>query len=97
MNKNKKAPQFSIATIVGNETTKKQLRGYIEEIVGHKNAIKNAMTDIKLIKDTAKDTLGIPGKTLGQMVKEYLDDGVLDDQIEQLEEAKTLTDGVFKV
>ena len=97
MAKKAKKPEFSIATIVGNDVTKKQLRGFVEELVHAKNEQDAAKEAIKNIVEQANISLGIPGKVLNQMVKEYLDDGALEHQIEQLEEAKSLTDGVFKV
>ena len=90
----KQKVEFSISTIIANEVTKKQLQGYIEEIVLSKNKAKDANAAIKDIKDEAKNSLGIPGKILNNLVKEYLDDGSIEHQITELEEAKGLSDAL---
>ena len=91
-----KNPQFSIAQVMANEVSKKMVHGFIEEIVLHKNHIKDANSAIKDIKEQANTSLGIPGKLLNKMVKEYLDDGSIEGEILALEEAKELSDIIFK-
>jgi hypothetical protein len=87
--------EFSISTIMSNEVTKKQLHGYVQELAICRDKMKSEANAIKDIKSVAKNDLGIPGKILNQLLKEYLDDGSIEAEILQLEEAKQLSDGVF--
>lgn len=90
--KSKKAPvEFSLSTIQANTAMKKQLEGYIEEIVLHKNKMKDASLGIKDIRGEAKDSLGIPPKILNKLVKEKMDSGSIEAEMQDLETVQAIT------
>jgi hypothetical protein len=86
--------EFNLKTVLGNDVTKKQLLGYIEEIILHENAMKHAREGIKDIKGEAETTMGIPTSLLNDLVKERLDNGGLDARIKTLEESLNLAIGL---
>lgn len=86
--------EFSLSTVLANPVTKKQIDGFIDEIIIHKGAIKNANLGVKDIFGEAKDALGIPPKTLGKLVREKMDPGVIEHDLAELEEVQKLADGL---
>ena len=89
-----KKPEFSLAGVLGNEVTKKQLLGFIEEIVLCEGKIKSEREAIKDIKGEAETTLAIPSTVLSELVRERLDNGSIDAKIKKLEEAKDIAVGI---
>lgn len=79
---------FSIETIVNNPVTKKQLEGFVEELVLCKGKIRTERETIKDIMKEAKDSLGIPGKILGELVNEKMNPGAIDAKVHAIEEAE---------
>ena len=90
----KQKPEFNLDTVVNNPVTKKQLLGFIEEIVLHEEHIKSEREAIKDIKGEAEQQLGIPSATLGDLVRERLDNGSIDAKIKKLEESRDLAIGL---
>jgi hypothetical protein len=86
--------EFSLSTVLANTTTKRQIEGFVDEIIIHKSAQKSASLGIKDIVGEAKDALGIPGKVLMKLVREKMDPGIIEHQLEELEEALKLSDGL---
>ena len=86
--------EFSLEGLINNPVTKKQLEGFVEEIVIHKEKIKNANADIKDIKSEAKDSLGIPGKILNGLVNERMNPGSIDARQHEIEEISDLANGL---
>ena len=89
-----KKPEFSLAGVLANEVTKKQLLGFIEEIVLCEGKIKSEREAIKDIKGEAETSLAIPSQVLNELVRERLDNGSIDAKIKKLEEAKDLAVGI---
>ena len=90
----KQKPEFSLEGILNNDVTKKQLFGFIEEVVLCEEKIKSEREAIKDIKGEAEQALGIPSAMLGELVRERLDQGSIDAKIKKLEEAKDLAIGI---
>lgn len=90
---NKKA-EFSLAGVLGNEVTKKQLLGFIEEIVLCEGKIKSEREAIKDIKGEAESSLAIPSNVLSELVRERMDNGSIEAKIKKLEEAQDLAVGL---
>lgn len=89
-----KKPEFSLQTILSNEVTKKQLLGFIDEIVLAEGKIKAEREAIKDIKGEAENSLGVPSNVLGELVREKLDQGSIEAKIKKLEEAKDIAIGI---
>jgi uncharacterized protein (UPF0335 family) len=89
-----KKPEFSLQGVLSNDVTKKQLVGFIEEIVVSESKIKSEREAIKDIKSEAEQALGIPGTVLSELVRERLDSGSIEAKIHKLEEAKDLAIGI---
>ena len=83
--KKSKKVEFSLQTIQSNQVMRKQLEGFVEEIYLAKTTIKNQQEAIKDICIAAKDTLGIPGKVLGMLVKERMQTGTIEVELDELE------------
>jgi hypothetical protein len=86
--------EFSLSGVLANEAQKKQLLGFIEEIVLWEQKIEEAKAGIKDIKGEAKDALDIPTTTLNELIRERLDNGSLDEKIKKLEGVKDLAIGL---
>lgn len=84
--------EFSMDTIVNNPVTKKQLEGFISEIVMYKGRIKAANGGINDIRKEAKEKLGIPGKFLNKLVRENMAPGTLEAEERDIEEVKAMAD-----
>lgn len=91
-----KAPkiEFSLSAVLANDVTKKQLLGFIEEIVLCEGKIKAEREAIRDIKGEAEQALMIPTATLNELVHERMDQGFIDSKIKKLEEAKDLAVGL---
>ncbi len=94
MTEKTKKPEFSLSTVLANEVTKKQLLGFIEEIVLSEGKIKMEREALKDIKNEAETSLGIPSTVLNDLVRERLDQGSIEAKIKKLEEAKDLAVGL---
>lgn len=94
LDKPTKKAEFSLSTVLANEATKKQLLGFIEEIVLCEGKIKSEREAIKDIKGEAEASLAIPSNVLSELVRERLDNGSIDAKIKKLEEAKDLAVGL---
>lgn len=86
--------EFSLSGVLANEVQKKQLLGFIEEIVLWEQKIEEAKEGIKDIKGEAKDALNIPPTILNELIRERLDNGSLDEKIKKLEGVKDLAVGL---
>ena len=94
-NKPKRAKaEFNLATVLANTTVRKQVEGFVEEIILHKRAQKTAAESVKDIVGQAKDQLAIPGKILMKLVRESMDPGVIEHDLAELEEVQKLSDGL---
>jgi uncharacterized protein (UPF0335 family) len=89
-----KKPEFSLKTVLSNDVTKKQLLGFVEEIVLCEGKIKAEREAIKDIKGEAESALAIPSNVLSELVRERLDNGSIDAKIKKLEEAKDIAVGL---
>jgi len=92
--KNTNKVQFSLDGIINNPVTKRQLEGFVDEIVLHRIAIKTKREDIKDIMTEAKDSLGIPGKLLNGLVGEKMNPGTIDGKQHDLEEISDFAIGL---
>jgi uncharacterized protein (UPF0335 family) len=70
--------EFSLETLINNPVTKRQLEGFIEEVVLCRGKIKMEKEAISDIVKEAKDALGIPGKILNGLVNEKMNPGSID-------------------
>jgi len=86
--------EFSLETLLGNPVTKKQLEGFVEEVVICRDKIKREREAIKDITGEAKDSLGIPGKTLNGIVNERMNPGSIEAKQHDLEEISGLAEGL---
>jgi len=86
--------EFSLATIQGNTTTRKQLEGFIEELVLCHGKVKTEKESIKDILSEAKDSLGIPSKILNKLVKENMAPGSIAADMHSLEEAQAISEAI---
>ena len=89
-----KKPEFSLQGILTNDVTKKQLLGFIEEIVIAEGKIKGEREAIKDIKGEAETALGVPSNMLNELVRERLDQGSIEAKIKKLEETKDIAVGI---
>lgn len=94
MEKSTKKPEFSLSTVLANDVTKKQLLGFVEEIVLCEGKIKSEREAIKDIRGEAAQALNIPEPILAELVRERMDQGSIDAKIKKLEEAKDLAVGL---
>lgn len=84
--------EFSLSTIQSNTATRKQLEGFIEELVLCHGKIKTEKESIKDILTEAKDSLGIPSKILNKLVKENMAPGSIEADMHALEEAQAISE-----
>lgn len=85
-----KKVEFSLETLQTNPVTRKQLEGFIEEIVLCKRKITQENDAIKDIRRESKDSLGIPGKILMRLVRENMEPGTLEAEAHEIEEVQAL-------
>lgn len=90
----KQKVEFSLQTIQNNAVTRKQLEGFIEEIVLSKGKIKMEQEALKDIFNEAKDSLGIPRKTLNRLVKENMNPGSIEADLREIEEAQGIAESI---
>lgn len=90
----KQKTEFSLGEIKANTTTRRELEGYISEIVLCKYKIKQNQEAIKDILDQAKDSLGMPSKILNKLVKEDMVPGTIESEARELEEIMAIHDVV---
>lgn len=86
--------EFSLDSLVNNQVTRKQLEGFIEELVLCKGKIKQEREAISDIVKEAKDSLGIPGKILNGLVNERMNPGSIDAKQHEIEEISDIADGL---
>lgn len=87
-----KKKEFDLNEIRNDITTRKQLQGFIEEIVLHEREISNRKEDIGDIFTEAEEALGIPKKVLGKLVREELKPGSLEAEVQVLEGVQEIVD-----
>lgn len=87
-------PEFDLNTALNDPAVKTQIKGFVEEIGKLRLQQKSAGDAMKDINTEAKDSLGIPGKILNKLVREWLTEGTIDGEIHQLEEAKLLAEAL---
>ena len=86
--------EFSLETLINNPVTKKQLEGFIEEVVLCRGKIKMEKEAISDIVKEAKDALGIPGKILNGLVNEKMNPGSIDAKQHEIEEISDIAEGL---
>lgn len=86
--------EFSIETVLNNPVTKKQLEGFVEEVMICRDKIKREREAIGDIVKEAKDSLGIPGKILNGLVGERMNPGTIDAKQHEIEEVNGLAEGL---
>lgn len=84
--------EFSLSQIQGNPATRKQLEGFIAEIVLCKNKIKSESEAVGDIRKEAKDSLGIPPKILMKLVRESMSAGSIEAELQDLETVKAISE-----
>lgn len=85
-----KKVEFSLSTIQANPVMQTQLEGFVDEIILWRGKQKEAAGGIGDIRHQAKDTLGIPGKMLMKLVREKMDEGALEAEMEDLKTIRGL-------
>ena len=92
---NRKAKvEFSIDTLINNPVTKKQVEGFVDELVLCRDKIKREREAISDIVKEAKDSLGIPGKILNGLVAEKMNPGSIDAKQHDIEEINGIAEGL---
>jgi hypothetical protein len=86
--------EFSLETLINNPVTKRQLEGFIEEVVLCRGKIKMEKEAISDIVKEAKDALGIPGKILNGLVNEKMNPGSIDAKQHEIEEINDIAEGL---
>lgn len=94
MKQKRQKVEFSLSTVLANTTTKRQLEGFVEEIVLSKIKMQQESEAIKDIVGEAKDSLGIPGKILMKLVREKLSPGAIEEEVHTLDEVQKIADGL---
>lgn len=84
--------EFSLQQIQTNPVTRKQLEGFIEEVVLLQQKIKSDKEGIKDIVTEAKDQLGVPPRVLMKLVRENMQPGSIEAEVHELEEVQLLAD-----
>lgn len=88
----KQKVEFSLDNIQKDVTKKKELEGYISEIVGHKRVARAAQEHVKDIFAVANETLGIPRRMLAKLVQEQVRAGGIDAELAVLEEVSAINE-----
>jgi uncharacterized protein (UPF0335 family) len=86
--------EFSLETLINNPVTKRQLEGFIEEVVLCRGKIKMEKEAISDIVKEAKDALGIPGKILNGLVNEKMNPGSIDAKQHEIDEISDIAEGL---
>ena len=86
--------KFSIDSINKNSTLRKQLEGFVEEIVLCKNKIKTETESIKDITKEAKESLGIPPNIIKGLVNERMTPGTIDSKQNELDEISAVAENL---
>lgn len=89
-----KKVEFSLEQIQNNPVTRKQLEGFIEEVVLLKREIKSRQEGLKDIRNEAKDSLGVPPRTLMKLVKENMDPGTIEAEVHELEQVQEIAEAI---
>jgi len=89
--KSTKKVEFSLDSITNNTVIRKQVEGFVEEIVLCKGKIKNEQEAIRDIMSEAKDSLGIPRKILNKLVKENIAPGSIESEVHDLETVQEIS------
>lgn len=93
--KAKKAkPEFSIDRVLNDENLLKQLEGFIEELILSQGKINQEKEALKDIKNEAKDSMGIPPKTLQKLVRLKSGQSSLEGAEKELEELRQLLEAI---
>lgn len=93
--KNKKSkPEFSIDKVLNDETLMKQLEGFIEEFILVQEKINLEKEAMKDIKNEAKDSMGIPPKTLLKLVRLKTGQSSIEGAEKELEELRQLIEAL---
>lgn len=93
--KNKKAkPEFSIDKVLNDETLMKQLEGFIEEVIVVQEKQAMDKEQLKDIKNEAKESMGLPSKTLLKLVRLKTGASSLEGAEKELEELRQLIEAI---
>lgn len=93
--KTKKAkPEFSIDKVLNDDVLMKQLEGFIEEVVLVQEKINLEKESLKDIKNEAKDSMGLPPKTLLKLVRLKTGQSSIEGAEKELEELRQLIEAL---
>lgn len=87
-------PEFSIDKVLNDETLMKQLEGFIEEFILVQEKINQEKEAAKDIKNEAKDSMGIPPKTLLKLVRLKTGQSSIEGAEKELEELRQLVEAL---
>lgn len=86
--------EFSLETIQNNAVTRKQLDGFVQEIIISLDKIKHEKEALADIKKEAHTSLGVPGKVLMKLVRERQDPGYIEAEVHELEIVQGIADAM---
>lgn len=89
-----KKVEFSLSALQANPVQMKALEGFIQEVALCRGKIKTEQSSIGDIRNEAKDSLGIPGKILMKLVREYMSEGSLESEMNDLELVQSLNQAI---
>lgn len=93
--KQKKAKvEFSLDSVQNNPVLRKQLEGFIAEVVLCKRKISQEQEAVKDIHNEAKDSMGVPGKVLMRLVRENMQPGTTEADIHELEAVQDIAEAI---
>lgn len=81
-------PHFDIDAIMADEKKKAKLDVFVDELVEHNKKIGKIKEDMKIVRDDAKESLGIPPRVLNKFVKAKLSPDKLLSEAKDVENAQ---------
>lgn len=93
--KQKKAkPEFSIDRVLNDDNLKKQLEGFIEEVILSQEKLNQEKEALKDIRNEAKDSMGISPKMLMKLVRLKSGQSSLEGAEKELEDLRQLLEAM---
>jgi hypothetical protein len=93
--KAKKAkPEFSIDRVLNDDNLKKQLEGFIEEVILSQEKLNQEKEALKDIRNEAKDSMGIAPKMLMKLVRLKSGQSSLEGAEKELEDLRQLLEAM---
>lgn len=77
-----------------SETDRRKLKGFIDEAVRHKETIKAKNEDIKMIREDAKESLGVKPKIFNRLVKAIMTD-TAQEEAQDFDEFETIYETLY--